>query len=609
MIDVTYFSAFFLVFLRIITFFVALQVLFPSGLPNTIKISFCAIISFFIVSSIDYSSVQGINNGFIYIEQCACEIITGLVLGYLTNLVFICGKIAGNFMDIQVGFSMMSIFDPTTRSNETLIERILAFLSIVLFLVIDGHHILIKALIDSFNVVHIGKFALGDQSAMYALNAFTQFLIIGIKIAMPIVIVLIITDIVMGLVSRTVPQLNVMILGMPVKILLGFSIFMLILPEIVKLIIYGFSLIPDLWKGFYNIIPAVIIFASEEKTEQATPKKKSDAKKKGQVAKSKEVALALTLIAATLVISTMGNFSYDTLRNMMFSYLNSSLNMDLNYNNIRYLLLYGISNIALIFLIFAVPIMILGVLANYIQSGFIFTTETLKPDFKKLNPIEGFKKIFSSRTVVELFKDIILIIIVGFIGYQFVRDNLGKLLIMNTLTFNSIPYALKGIFVGILFRISLLMFVIAVSDYIYQRFMHNKDLKMTKQEIKEEFKQSEGDPQVKSKRKQKMKEMSASRMMASVPEATVVVTNPTHLAVALMYKEGESSAPIVIAKGADRIALKIKEIAKDNNVPIIEDKPLARLIYEKVDIDGEIPMDMYQAVAEILALVYKMKKK
>ena len=444
---------------------------------------------------------------------------------------------------------------------------------------------------------------------MYALHAFAEFFIIGIKIAMPIVIVLIITDIVMGLVSRTVPQLNVMILGMPVKILLGFSIFMLILPEIVKLIMQGFSLIPDLWKGFYNIIPAIIIFASEDKTEQATPKKKSDAKKKGQVAKSKEVALALTLMATTLVVTSLGNFSYDKLRNMMFSYLNTSLNMDLNYNNIQHILIYAITNIALIFLIFAVPIMILGILANYIQSGFIFTTETLKPDLKKLNPIAGFKKIFSSRTVVELFKDIILIIIVGFVGYQFVRDNLYNLLIMNTLTFTSLPYALKGIFVGILFRICLIMLIIAIADYIYQRFMHNKELKMTKQEIKEEFKQDEGDPQVKSKRKQKMREMSSKRMMASVPEATVVVTNPTHIAVALQYKEGESSAPFVTAKGADRIALKIKEIAKENNVPIIEDKPLARLIYEKVDIDGEIPMDMYQAVAEILALVYKMKKK
>ncbi|UZW16073.1 fused FliR family export protein/FlhB family type III secretion system protein [Clostridium pasteurianum] len=608
MIDVAYFSAFFLVFLRILTFFVALQVLFPSGLPNTIKVSFCAIIAFFIVSSIDYSSVQGINNWLVYMQQCTFEVITGLVLGYLTNLAFICGKVAGSFMDIQIGFSMMSIFDPTTQSNETLMERILAFLSIVVFLVIDGHHVLIRALIDSYNTVHIGTFVLWDQSAMYALHAFIQFFIIAIKIAMPIVIVLIITDIVMGLVSRTVPQLNVMILGMPVKILLGFSIFMLILPVIVNLIINAFSLIPDLWRGFYNIIPAIIIFASEEKTEQATPKKKSDARKKGQVAKSKEVALALTLAAATMVIVAFGNFSYDNLRNMMFSYLNTYLNMDLNYNNIRYLVIYAISKIALIFLFFALPVMILGVIANYIQAGFIFTTETLKPDFKKLNPISGFKKIFSTRTLVELFKDIIVITVVGFVGYSFIRDNIEKLLMMNTLAFTSIPYALKGIFVGILIRICIIMLVIAIADYIYQRFMHNKELKMTKQEIKEEFKQDEGNPEIKSKRKQRMKEMSAKRMMAAVPEATVVVTNPTHIAVALKYSEGESSAPLVTAKGVDRIALKIKEIAKENHVPIVEDKPLARLIYEKVDIDKEIPMDMYQAVAEILALVYKMKK-
>lgn len=608
MIDVNYFSAFFLVFLRILTFFVALQVLFPNGLPNTIKVSFCAVVSFFIVTSIDYKSVGSINNVLVYMQQCSFEIITGLVLGYLTNLVFICGKIAGNFMDIQIGFSMMAIFDPTSQSSETLIERILAFLSIVVFLVIDGHHVLIKALIDSYNTVHIGTFVLGNQSAVYALHAFTEFFIIAVKIAIPIVIVLIITDIVMGLVSRTVPQLNVMILGMPIKILLGFSIFILILPEIINLIISAFNLIPDLWKGFYNIIPAVIIFASEEKTEQATPKKKSDARKKGQVAKSKEVSLAITLTAVTMIIAAMGNLSYDNLRNMMFSYLNTHLNMDLNYNNIRYLLIYAIGKISLIFLIFAVPIMIFGVIANYIQTGFIFTTETLKPDLKKLNPISGFKKIFSTRTLVELFKDILLIIVVGFVGYSFIKDNISKLLMMNTLIFTSIPYALKGIFLGILFRISIIMIILSIADYIYQRFMHNKELKMTKQEIKEEFKQDEGNPEIKSKRKQKMKEMSAKRMMAAVPEATVVVTNPTHIAVALKYKEGENSAPVVVAKGLDRIALKIKEIAKEYDVPIMEDKSLARLIYDKVDIDGEIPMDMYQAVAEILALVYKMKK-
>ena len=173
----------------------------------------------------------------------------------------------------------------------------------------------------------------------------------------------------------------------------------------------------------------------------------------------------------------------------------------------------------------------------------------------------------------------------------------------------AIPKEFGNLVVDIFLKISIFMVVVAAIDYYYQWRMHKKDLKMTKQEIKEEYKQSEGDPQVKSRIKQKQREMASRRMMASVPDATVVITNPTHIAVALKYEEGKVAAPKVVAKGTDDVAIKIKEIAKENEVPIIENKPLARLIYEKVELEDEIPVDMYQAVAEILAVVYKMKKK
>jgi len=163
--------------------------------------------------------------------------------------------------------------------------------------------------------------------------------------------------------------------------------------------------------------------------------------------------------------------------------------------------------------------------------------------------------------------------------------------------------------IDIFFKISIIMLIISVADYAYQRYKHNKDLKMSMQEIKEEYKQQEGDPQIKSKIRQKQREMASSRMMQAVPDATVVITNPTHLAVAIKYEQGGEGAPIVVAKGADNVAIKIKEIAKENDIPIIENKPLARLIYKELDLDTEIPADMYQAVAEILALVYKLKKR
>lgn len=608
MLSTSYFIAFFLVLLRVTSFFTALSVIFPDSLPNRVKIAFSSVISFFIMASINYAGISNVSNTFVFIEMCICEVITGVVLGYLTNLAFMCGKIAGQFMDIQIGFSMLTLFDPTTKTNATLLEKLFGMFSIVLFFIINGHLVLIRALSDSFNVIGLGRFILGQKSAEYALSAVTQFFTIGFRIALPIILVLLMTDIVLGLVSRTVPQLNVMILGLPVKVLFGFSIIMLILPAIVNQIINGFDLIPDLWKGLYKILPVMLIFADEEKTEQATPKKKDDAKKKGQVAKSKDVGLALSLITSTIIISALGDFCFQRLKNMVIIFFGNYVNKNLTEDSIQSILVFSLINIGIVVLIFAIPIMIVGILGNYIQTGFIFTTEPLKPDFKKLNPIGGFKKIFSSRTVVDLVKDLAIVTIVGYVGYTFVMDNMKTILQLNTLNFNYIPVAFKSLIVSIFFKIGLVTAIIAVIDYIYQKFMFNKDIKMSRQDIKEEYKQSEGDPQLKAKIKQKMREMSSKRMMASVPDATVVITNPTHLAVALKYVEGGSKAPVIVAKGADRIALKIKEVAKDNEVPIIENKPLARLIYKEVEIDQEIPVNMYEAVAEIMALVYKMKK-
>lgn len=606
--DISYFAAFFLVFLRIITFFVVLNVLFPEGLPNIVKIGISIILAYFIMTTLNYSSLNSNNNILLYATKCGCEIVTGIVLGYLTNLAFMCGKIAGNLMDIQIGFNMISIFDPSSQSSATLLEKVLSSASIIIFLVINGHLILIKALADSFNVVHLGQFVLVQGSAALALNAYIQFFTIGFRIALPIVLVLIMTDIVMGLVSRTVPQLNVMILGLPVKILLGFTIFMLLLSSTINSIVQNFDLVPDLWKGFYHTLSVILVFAADEKTEQATPKKKSEAKKKGQVAKSKDVGLALSLIIITLVMSSLGDYCFQNVKNMMQVFLNNYINKNLTELGIHNIMFFAVINICITLLIFAIPVMIVGIFGSLIQTGFIFSLECLKPDFAKLNPINGFKKMFSSRTFVELFKDIFIITIVGYVGYNFVISNLSEILRLNTLNFNYLPRAMGSLLGTLFFRISLVMAIIALTDYIYQRFMFNKELKMTKQEIKEEFKQDEGDQNIKSKRKQKMREMSAKRMMASVPTATVVVANPTHFAVALQYKEGEDKAPIVVAKGVDRVALKIKEIASENQVPIIENKPLARLMYDKVEIDDEIPMDMYETVAEVLALVYKMKK-
>ena len=607
MYNQVYFTALILVFIRIFSFFMIVPVFFPKGTPTTFKVAIVAILSYILMPGIDLNIIQNLNNTYIFIFYCINEVIIGLTLGYLTNLCFNAIAFAGNLMDMQVGLSMISMFDPTINSNTTLMERLLYWTSLVIFFIVDGHHMLIKTLIHSFDVMKFGQFILIQSSIDVIFKAFTEFFYIGLKIAIPIVLIIIITDLTMGLIARTVPQLNIMILGMPVKILVGLLSFAFALPLFLKLIETAFQGIPDAIQALFKTIPLLIVFASDDKTEEATSNKKSEARKKGQVAKSKEVALALTLVTSAIVLLSLGSYVGGNLKTTLLTFLNNYMIMSLDYDSIQKISFVLVWRMGIIFLPIVVPIMLMGVMANYAQTGFIYSKETLKPDFKKLNPLNGFKKIFSMRTLVELIKDVLIVSIVSYVGYGFIKDNYMIILNLNNLTPEFMVSRFLDLVIQIFFKIAFIMIVIAISDYIFQRYQYNKDLKMSKQEVKEEFKQQEGDPKIKGEIRQKQKQMAMSRMMQQVPKASVVVTNPTHFAVALQYEKGDV-APKVIAKGADFIALKIKEVAKSNGIPIIENRPLARMLYDETEIQEEIPVEMYQAVAEILAFILKLKK-
>ncbi len=600
-----------MVFLRISAFFRSVPIFFPKSAPAMAKIGFCVIFTLLILPGVNYENVNLINNNTALIIFAITEVITGLTLGYITKFCFFSAQMAGQLMDFQVGFSMMSMFDPISNENVTLLGRLLYWVAMVMFFVVDGHHMLIRAIIDSFNVVNIGKFILLQQSAMMILKIFIEFFTLGLKIAIPIILIIIITDLSMGLVSRTVPQLNIMILGMPIKILVGLSCFALILPVAIKLIVNSFYTIPDIIKAFYRVLPLLIIISADsgEKTEEATPKKKSEAKKKGQVAKSKELSSTFTLLTSTLLMILLGSYTLSSLKGVLILFLNNYITLPLTEYTFKNMLLVSLMRFGMVILPIMVPIMIMGVIASLMQSGFIFTNEPLKPDLKKMNPISGFKKIFSTRSLVDLAKNLAIVTTIAVIAYDFVKSNYLTIMRYGSLKIEAIMVNFGELVIDIFFKITIVMLIISISDYAYQRYKHNKDLKMSMQEIKEEYKQQEGDPQIKSKIRQKQREMASSRMMQAVPDATVVITNPTHLAIAIKYEQGGEGAPIVVAKGADNVAIKIKEIAKENNVPIIENKPLARLIYKDLEIDSEIPADMYQAVAEILALVFKLKKR
>jgi len=306
---------------------------------------------------------------------------------------------------------------------------------------------------------------------------------------------------------------------------------------------------------------------------------------------------------------TLGTYTLDNLKNVLILFLNNYLTITFNENTFKTLLLVSLMKFGIIILPIVIPIMLMGVVASLMQSGFIFTNEPLKPDLKKLDPISGFKKIFSMRSVVDLLKNLAIVTTISIIAYNFIKSNYLDIMTYGSLKIEAILGVFGSLVVDIFFKISIVMLIISIIDFAYQKYKHNKELKMSMQEIKEEYKQQEGDPQIKSKIRQKQREMASSRMMQQVPDATVVITNPTHLAIAIKYEQGGEGAPIIVAIGADNVAIKIKEIASDNDIPIIENKPLARLIYKELDVGSEIPTDMYQAVAEILALVYKLKKK
>lgn len=346
------------------------------------------------------------------------------------------------------------------------------------------------------------------------------------------------------------------------------------------------------------------LFAGE-KTEEPTAKRKQDALKKGQVGRSTEINAAFVLLAGFFALKMLGGDAVEEIMNYSI-YIFGNLNFDVNEETIMQLFISIVILLAKTSIPLMVLIMIIGLAMNIAQVGFNFSTEKLSFNPGRLNPISGFGRIFSKRSLVELVKSIIKILIIGTLVYMNLSEELFQMpKLIYTDLFAGLGLVSEIVF-NLAFKIIGLFMVMAVLDLLYQKWQHNQDLKMTKQEVKEEFKQQEGDPQIKSRIRQKQRQMAMSRMMQEVPKADVIITNPTHFAVALKYEAGMTS-PVVLAKGQDLVAQKIKEIARENRVPIVENKPLARAIYAAVEVGGNIPQELFKAVAEVLAYVYKLK--
>lgn len=347
---------------------------------------------------------------------------------------------------------------------------------------------------------------------------------------------------------------------------------------------------------------------SGEKSEEATSKKKQDARKKGQVVQSKEITSALTLLFSLLSLKYLGKYIVSNFYDSILFFKNNFFDVEFNNTLMGYKLLMYIFYFALkIGFVIVIINAIVAIISSKAQVGNLFTTENLKFKFDKLNPIEGFKRMFSIKALFEFGKSSFKILILTGIAYSYMKKNMVYILKSINLNKFQISYNLLDLTLSLGIKLSLYLLVLSAFDYAYQLYEHNKNLKMSKQEIKEEYKQSEGDPQIKSKIKEKQRAAAMKRMMQDVPKADVIITNPTHFAVAIRYDENESDAPYVVAKGKNMVALKIKEKGRENDIPIIENKPLARQLYATANIGDTIPHELYEAIAEILAYVYSLK--
>jgi len=346
-----------------------------------------------------------------------------------------------------------------------------------------------------------------------------------------------------------------------------------------------------------------------QKTEDPTPKRLEEARKKGQVALSREINNWIMLLAATLVIGAAAPGVMSRLKTHMQAYLEHAHSLPGAPGGFGVVLgdsfwiVLGVLALPLLILCFA------AFIGPFIQIGPLFAPEVVKPDMSKISPMRGFKRLFSLRSIMEFLKGILKMAVISVVGFVLLRPYFGQVDHMVGLPVPLMMVELKTLVIRLMIGVLVALVVIAVIDILFQRTEHMKKMRMSKQELKDEYKQTEGDPHVRAKLRQLRAERARQRMMQAVPQADVVITNPTHFAVALKYEPEKMEAPLCVAKGMDEIALRIRELAKEHNITIVENPPLARVLFDTVELDETVPPEHYKAVAEVISYVFKLKGK
>ncbi len=351
-----------------------------------------------------------------------------------------------------------------------------------------------------------------------------------------------------------------------------------------------------------------------EKTEPATSKKLQDARNEGQVAKSQELNSAFSLIALFIMLKIFISYIGDNLFQIFALIYNKIPDIiDESIGGMTpYLAAMVVNNTLIVILKILAPVFIIGflvaLLSNIFQVGWKVTGKPMKPKFSKLNPLSGFKRIISKDSMFELLKSIAKVGVITYVAYTSIRGHQDELFLVYDIPLLQVILLVGSIVLDAGLKISMVYLVLGIADWFYQKHKFKEEMKMTKQEVKDEYKNTEGNPEIKGRQRSRLREASQRRMMQNLPSADVVITNPTHYAVAIRYDASQYSAPIVVAKGEDFLAMKIKDAAKEHQIEIVENKPLARMLYANVDVGEEVPPELYQAVAEVLAFVYSLRE-
>ena len=349
--------------------------------------------------------------------------------------------------------------------------------------------------------------------------------------------------------------------------------------------------------------------SSGEKTEKATQKKREDERKKGNIFQSRDVISSLSLVAITFVLKLIFPPILQYIKSIMISNINSlGATTEFSIQSATSVMVDIVLKLLLIIVPIGLGVSLIEFLLGGIQTRFLVTKSRLKPKFSRIDPVSGMKRMLSLRSLVEFFKSLIKVIIIAAVLYAQIQSRIPEVAGLPSLSLDEGLAWIGNAIYDITISIAMYMAFLAVADYIYQWWQYNKEIMMTKQEVKDEYKQAEGDPQLKSKIKDVQRKLAQMRMMSKVPDADVVIKNPTHYAVALKYNPSQDKAPIVIAKGKDYLALRIIALAEKNGVYVTENRVLARGLYEAVDLNRAIPQEFYRPVADVLTFIYKLKK-